>query len=291
VDKIRIAKKKRLSAISVIMLLMTACAGSKLPPEVSPEVWELARNNPQLYISQLEGKRPLISSMAARYKIKMKVRENSYNFRQLALLKGPDFIRLEFSNSFGIAQALMIANDERIYFYLLKEKQYYSAPPTAESFFKLIGLRLEAQELKDILLNQYLSATIPQARTIQWDNKFDLIVMTQRDKDLQRKILYYISPKIEGILITRIIDLNNQQEILRAHYSNYRIEEGILFPREIFLKVPTEGIEITLKTKDVKFNLENIPLDSFQFYPHHNAIGKDLEELKGEGAILLKRIS
>lgn len=275
----------------ILILFMAACAGTKKPPEVAPEVWELARADPQLYISQLAEKRPFISSMAARYKIKMKVENKWYNFKQLALIKYPNLIRLEFSSSFGVAQALMVSNDERVNFYLLKDKHYYTAPPTAESFFKLLGLRLEARDFNDILLNQYLSAAHSHSRSIQWDNKLQLIMIKDQHEVLKREILYYVSPKVSNILIIRILDIDNNQEVLRAHYSNYKIEGDFIFPREINLKVPMEHIEFILQLKDIEFNPKDIRLEFFQFHPHYNATKTDLKLLKEQAAVLLKGIS
>ncbi len=284
-------KKIKLIFSTLFTMLILACAASKLPPEINPEVWELAKRNPELYISQLEEKKPTISTFAARYKLKMKVSNKWYTLKQLALIKYPNLIRMEFSSSFGVAQALMVSNNKQVNFYLLKEKQYYTASPTSENFFKLLGLRIEAQDLNDILLNQYLYSTDTQEETIKWDSKHDLIIIKQQQKELNREIHYYVNPKVESILITRIFDLTNQQEILRAHYSDYRIEEETIFPREISLKVPKEDIELILKAKDIEFNVKELKAESFQFYPRHDARETNLESLRGQAAILLKRLS
>jgi outer membrane lipoprotein-sorting protein len=284
-------KKIKLIFSTLFTLLILACAASKLPPEINPEVWELAKTNPELYISQLEEKKPTISAFAARYKLKMKVSNKWYTLKQLALIKYPNLIRMEFSSSFGVAQALMVSNNKQVNFYLLKQKQYYTASPTSENFFKLLGLRIEAQDLNDILLNQYLYSTDTQKETIKWDSKHDLIIIKQQQKELNREIHYYVNPKVESILITRIFDFTNQQEILRAHYSDYRMEEETIFPREISLKVPKEDIELILKAKDIEFNVKELKAESFQFHPRHDARETNLESLREQAAILLKRLS
>jgi outer membrane lipoprotein-sorting protein len=284
-------KKIKLILSCLLATFVFACASSKLPPEINPEVWESAKRNPELYISQLEEKRPAISSFAARYKLKMKVSNKWYTLKQLALIKYPNLIRMEFSSSFGVAQALMVSNEERVNFYLLKEKQYYTASPTAENFFKLLGLRVEAQDLNDLLLNQYLCTTDTQKETVTWDNKLNLIIIKQQQKERDREILYYVNPKVESIIITRIFNLTNQQELLRAHYSDYRIEEEIIFPREVSLRVPKEGIELILQAKDIEFNVKELGAESFQFHPRFDARETNLELLREQAAILLKRLS
>ena len=229
-------------------------------------------NNPAGYLQEVLQKSQSINDVSGYAKLKISAPGHASSSRNIFLVKRPDQIRIETLGFLSRPALFFTANGTHINLYAVENNALYTGATTAENFARIIGMRLELQEIVMSFLGQPpLAGCITKSLSCTQDNDQYLFTLTCEG----RKQLLWIDP-VE-MRISRYRLLEGKNPVYEYAFSRFQKSAVCLFPLKIEIYHYTYKTAITLEFESLSFDA--LTDEQFSINPPQGARSYGIEEL------------
>ena len=206
-------------------------------------------NNPAGYLKEVLQKSQSINDVSGYAKLKISAPGHTSSSRNIFFVKRPDRIRIETLGFLSRPALFFTANGMTINLYAVENNALYTGETTAENFARIIGMRLELQEIVLSFLGQPpLAACVHQSLSCAQDNDQYLFTIACEG----RKQMIWIDPADMRICRYRLFEEGNP--VYEYAFSQFQKSEGRLFPLKIEIYHYTYKTAITLDFESLSFD-------------------------------------
>ena len=229
-------------------------------------------NNPAGYLQEVLQKSQSINDVSGYAKLKISAPGHTSSSRNIFFVKRPDRIRIETLGFLSRPALFFTANGMYINLYSVENNALYSGATTAENFARIIGMRLELQEIVQSFLGQPpLAGCIQQSLSFAQDKDQYLFIIACEG----RKQMIWIDPL--DMHISRYRLLEQKQPVYEYAFSQFQKTDGRLFPLKIEIYHYTYKTAISLEFESLSF--DTIPDEQFSIHAPQGSHCFGLEEL------------
>jgi len=229
-------------------------------------------NNPADYLQEVIRKSQSVNDVSGYAKLKISAPGHASTSRNIFFVKRPDRIRVETLGFLSRPALFFTANGMNINLYAVANNALYTGATTAENFARIIGMRLELQEIVLSFLGQPpLADCIQQSLSCGQDNDQYLFTLACEG----RKQMIWIDPADMRISRYRLFEGRNP--VYEYAFSQYQKIDSRFFPLKIEIYHYTYKTAITLDFESLSF--DTLSDERFSINPPQGANCFGIEEL------------
>lgn len=221
----------------VLLVLLSGCAGSKLPLPPAPAA--------EVLLHKLFENSVRWQQLDAAAEVGMDKNGHYLSTNQYLLLEKPDRLRVDVLTFFGqLALQLSVDQDEmQIFLNTTIPGQYYKGPASDELLARLTRLPLRASELIRLLLYDPPQSSYQNARIEVKEDRYLLRLLTDGGEQ---------QFAFDALLqLRRCVYARSGAPLLIVEYNDVK-EDG--FPRRVRIQIPRQQTIVNIRFSELKFN-------------------------------------
>ncbi len=246
-----------LSSLTGLLFFVAGCVTPLTRPDTRRKLlsaWEM--------LSSIRRRNDQISSLRTITRLTITTPEDQKNFNAILLVQRPHFIRLEAVNMFMQPMYFFVLNEDGLLWYAPADKKAVKGAADSLNIYRLLGIRLSAAELVDVLLGciplPAAGNIQPELTYIEADYRY-LLKFCQDTNRCSHKI--WLHPyRLYGMKLVQTAESARQWQV---SWGGFEQLTDIYLPTSIKVERLDQSSRLELKYKKPVIN-EAIPPDKFQ---------------------------
>jgi outer membrane lipoprotein-sorting protein len=214
-------------------------------------------------LQSLRQRNDYITSLSTSARLTLATAKEQKSFRATIIVQKPYFIRVEVLNMFMQPVQFFVCNKDKLIWYIPAEKKVIMGAPTSLNIYRLLGIRLPAAELVNVLLGcaqlPPANETLPTLSYLEDENSY-LLELCSVTNWCSHKI--WLNPyKLYG---TRLVYSDNSTIKWQVSWKDFATLQGHYTPTHIRLERLDQSCWLELKYNQPAINAPLSP-DNFWF--------------------------